>query len=347
MTGLNSITPTQKSNPVIATFVSDWQENPESICQLLDSLSTEKGKMSVYNVDLDVLLSLNPDDVPEVDDLEFMGEVEIDDWDGLGEIIGAEEAEVNKKEYSADNLSDTSKIVFLYSSGEYVYSFLNLGEGDGEINSMDNEEEDIDNTDDNYQSDTEIKSVKIGNQIWMAENLNVERFRNGDLIPEAKSQKEWEKAGKSGKPAWCYYENNDINSEKYGKLYNWFAVNDPRGLAPEGWQIPSDDEWEELATYLGGQDDAGKKMKSKTGWDGTEDWPEGNGTDECGFSGLPGGYRTHLGEFNKLGKYTSWWTSTASDTEGAWDRSLYYAYGNLDRGDNYGGEGLNVRCLKD
>jgi uncharacterized protein (TIGR02145 family) len=196
-------------------------------------------------------------------------------------------------------------------------------------------------------SDSIFKTVKIGKQEWMAENLNVDKFRNGDLIPEVKSQKEWEKAGKSGKPAWCNYDNNNINGEKHGKLYNWYAVNDPRGLAPEGWNIPSDEEWDQLAAYLGGEEDAGKKMKSKTGWDGTEDWPEGNGTDEYGFSGLPGGLRTHIGEFIKFGKYTSWWTSTESDTEGAWDRSLYYAFVNLDRGDNYGGEGLNVRCLKD
>jgi hypothetical protein len=128
LTGLSGIKSIQNSNPVIAAFVSEWQENPDSICQLLDSLGTQEGKMRVYNVDIDVLSSLNPEDVPEVDDLEFMGEVEINDWDGLSEIIGVHEAEVNKKEYTADNLSDTSKIVFLYSSGEYVYSFYNPGD---------------------------------------------------------------------------------------------------------------------------------------------------------------------------------------------------------------------------
>ena len=78
-------------------------------------------------------------------------------------------------------------------------------------------------------SDSIFKTVKIGKQEWMVENLNVDRFRNGDLIPEIKSPNEWEKAGKSGKPAWCYFENDDLNGEKYGKLYNWFAVNDLRG----------------------------------------------------------------------------------------------------------------------
>ncbi len=347
MMGEASVSLKRDVNPVIAEYVSAFQENPDPICDLLDSLGTEAGKMSVYKVDLDILSNLAFADIPDADDLEFVGEVDINDWDGLAEIIGEEEAEANKNEYSNDELTSSSKIIFLYSGDEYVYSFLNPGGEEDGIDSIDNDDEDIDNTEDDYQSDTEIKSVKIGNQEWMAENLNVDKFRNGDLIPEVKSQNEWEKAGKSGKPAWCYYDNNNINGEKYGKLYNWYAVNDPRGLAPEGWHIPSDEEWDQLAAYLGGEDDAGKKMKTKTGWDGSEDWPEGNGTDEYGFSGLPGGLRTHIGEFIKLGKYTSWWTSTESDTEGAWDRSLYYAYGNFDRGDNYGGEGLNVRCLKD
>lgn len=95
-----------------------------------------------------------------------------------------------------------------------------------------------------------FKSVKIGAQTWMAENLNVSTFRNGDPIPEVKTNEEWEKAGKEGKPAWCYYDNDPVNSSKYGKLYNWFAVNDPRGLAPEGWHIPRVDEWNTLKNYL-------------------------------------------------------------------------------------------------
>lgn len=87
-----------------------------------------------------------------------------------------------------------------------------------------------------------IKSIKIGNQTWMTENLNVDNFQNGDIIPEAKTTEEWEQAGKRQQPVWCYYDYDINNGKKYGKLYNWYAVNDPRGLAPKGWHIPSDEE---------------------------------------------------------------------------------------------------------
>ena len=126
------------------------------------------------------------------------------------------------------------------------------------------------------------KSIKIDNQVWMAENLNVGNFRNGDPIPEAKTDEEWVSAGKEGKPAWCYYENKIENGVKYGKLYNWYAINDPRGLAPKGWHVPTDTEWRQVTLFLGGEDAAGTKMKSPAGW--THD---GNGTNVSGFSGLP------------------------------------------------------------
>ena len=94
-------------------------------------------------------------------------------------------------------------------------------------------------------------TVVIGSQEWMAENLNVERFRNGDLIPQAKSAEEWWKAGVNKQPAWCYYNNEVKNGTVYGKLYNWFAVVDPRGLAPIGWHIPSFHEWQIVIEFLG------------------------------------------------------------------------------------------------
>jgi uncharacterized protein (TIGR02145 family) len=121
----------------------------------------------------------------------------------------------------------------------------------------------------------------------MTENLNVDKFRNGDPIPEAKIDEEWEEADENGEPAWCYYDNDSTNGVKYGKLYNWYAVTDPRGLAPEGWNVPIDEEWTTLIDFLGGEDVAGTKMKSTSGWA-----ESGNGTKESGFSGLPGGNRS-------------------------------------------------------
>jgi len=109
------------------------------------------------------------------------------------------------------------------------------------------------------------QQIKIGAQTWAAKNLDVSSFRNGDAITEAKTTAEWTAAGEQGKPAWCYYENDPANGAKYGKLYNWYAVNDPRVLAPKGWHMPSDEEWTILTDYLGGENGAGTKMKSSNG----------------------------------------------------------------------------------
>ena len=105
------------------------------------------------------------------------------------------------------------------------------------------------------------KTVTIGTQIWMKENLNVSTFRNGDPIPEAKTAEEWQAAGEAKQPAWCYYDNDSKNGVKYGKLYNWYAVNDSRGLAPVGWHVPDNDEWEVLEGIAGGFWVAGESLK--------------------------------------------------------------------------------------
>jgi uncharacterized protein (TIGR02145 family) len=189
-----------------------------------------------------------------------------------------------------------------------------------------------------------FEEVTIGNQIWMAKNLDVSTFRNGDPIPEAKTNEEWEKAGENQQPAWCYYDNDPANGEKYGKLYNWYAVNDSRGLAPAGYHIPSDYEWTTLSDYLGGTADttAGTKMKSISGWE-----VNGNGTNESGFSGLPGGCRDDGGTFYGIGEYGNWWSSTEFSTASAPARGLFYY--NSPVGRHYDGKeyGLSVRCLRD
>jgi uncharacterized protein (TIGR02145 family) len=192
----------------------------------------------------------------------------------------------------------------------------------------------------------DFKTIVIGKQEWMSKNLNVDTFRNGDPIPNAKTNDEWKKAGDRGEPAWCYYDNDPSNGKKYGKLYNWYAVNDPRGLAPEGWKIPSDEEWSRLTDFLGGESVAGTKMKSTDFW-ADNDGELGNGTNESGFSGLPGGGRTNDGSFFYIGEGGYWWSSTESSTSDAWDRDLGYDNGSV------GGSSLNkllgfsVRCLRD
>ncbi|MEY4573638.1 MAG: hypothetical protein RLZ10_2937, partial [Bacteroidota bacterium] len=130
-------------------------------------------------------------------------------------------------------------------------------------------------------------TVVIGNQTWMAQNLNTTTFRNGDIIPEAKTNEEWVKADKKKQPAWCFYRGNSEEGWKYGKLYNWYAVNDSRGLAPDGWHIPSSEEWTNLINYLG-TENIGEKIKTTEGW-----FQDGNGNNESGFSGFPGGHRNY------------------------------------------------------
>ena len=175
----------------------------------------------------------------------------------------------------------------------------------------------------------QYESVRIGNQEWMTRNLDVDRFRNGDFIPHIESDEEWKEAGENGQPAWCYYDNDPENGKKYGKLYNWFAVNDSKGLAPEGWHIPSDDEWTSLVEYLGGIDIAGHKMTSVEDW---KDWEESygkiknvNGDNSSGFNALPGGFRSDNKGFGQ-GKKAFFWSTTEFNFYYAWFRSLTYYY---------------------
>jgi len=191
---------------------------------------------------------------------------------------------------------------------------------------------------------TDIPTVTIGTQVWMTKNLNVSTFRNGDPIPEAKTNEQWKAYGKNGNPTWCYYDNKVKNGDIYGKLYNWYAVNDPRGLAPKGFHIPAQEEWSELITfYLGGADIAGIKLKTKSGW-----FKEGNGTNSSGFSALPGGCRCFDGiDFFGLSGTAYWWSSSSRDTTKAWSYGLEGESGNVYVDDNFFRNGYSVRCLRD
>jgi uncharacterized protein (TIGR02145 family) len=209
------------------------------------------------------------------------------------------------------------------------------------------------------------QTITIGNQVWMNKNLDVSSFRNGDPIPEAKTDEEWVRAGRESRPSWCYYNNVPANGDKYGKIYNWYAVSDPRGLAPKGYHIPSDVEWTVLTDYLGGTEVAGKKIKSVNGWSNN-----GNGNDSSGFSAIPAGSRWAMGPFpSTMGCNAAWWTcsETALTDEqpigikpyGAWIRALLcgdvqlYVSSECAHADNVFREtyfkevGLGVRCIRD
>ncbi|MEX2410489.1 MAG: fibrobacter succinogenes major paralogous domain-containing protein [Candidatus Paceibacterota bacterium] len=189
------------------------------------------------------------------------------------------------------------------------------------------------------------ETVKIGDQEWMVDNLNVSKFRNGELIPQAESNKEWVSAYKEGNPAWCYFDNNPINGEKYGKLYNWYAINDTirGGIAPDGWYVPSNDEFTKLIDFLGGHQLASKKMKSNSGWHN-----QGDGNNESGFTGLPGGARLPNGSFTSTGLYGYgyWWSSSEYLTANAWSRILYYNNAVITT-NHHKASGFSVRLLKE
>ncbi|MFP4293823.1 MAG: fibrobacter succinogenes major paralogous domain-containing protein [Cyclobacteriaceae bacterium] len=185
--------------------------------------------------------------------------------------------------------------------------------------------------------------VQIGSQCWLSENLNEDKFRNGDIIFHAKTEQEWLDAAATGTPAWCYYKNEPNNGTLYGKLYNWYAVSDPRGLAPIGWRIPTDIEWTILTDFLGGQQDAADKMKSTTGW--VNDL---NGTNSSGFSALPGGFRGSNGNFGLIGLNGTWWSSTqdTNESNNAWGRFIGGFLGAVTRVSAGNELGYSVRCIK-
>ena len=148
--------------------------------------------------------------------------------------------------------------------------------------------------------------VTIGKQNWTSKNLDVVTFRNGDSIRQCRTAVEWQVAGVYGEPAWCYYTNEKgVEDKTYGKLYNWYAVNDPRGLAPVGWHIPTLAEWEALSDEVGTKKGSAKLRTA-------EGWKDGGGTNASGFGGEPAGRRDHVyGKCIGRGSAGSWWIASA------------------------------------
>ena len=184
-------------------------------------------------------------------------------------------------------------------------------------------------------------TFQIGTQVWMAENLRVTHYRNGDVIPNVTDNSAWA-ALTTG--AYCWYNNGQGTNAKFGALYNWYAVDDSRGLCPVGWHEPTDAEWTTLTTYLGGLTVAGGKMKSVSAlWNS----PNADATNNSGFSGLPGGYRYNNGYFYDIGDVGFWWSSTEYGSEIAWSRQLSHATPNVYPMELSKLSGLSVRCLRD
>ncbi len=200
------------------------------------------------------------------------------------------------------------------------------------------------------------KTVRIGNQIWMAENLNVSHYRNGDPIPQVQDTVKWTNLTTG---AWCYYENNAANGYVYGKLYNWYAVNDPRGLAPKGWHVPKDGDWTVLERFLGmSRNDAEKtgrrgSIGGKLKETGTMHWrsPNGGATNETGFTALAGGFRPpkgliSTGGFYFIGSLAYFWSSSENPDDHAWYRHLNAGDAGITRDLGHKRYGMSVRCVR-
>lgn len=191
-----------------------------------------------------------------------------------------------------------------------------------------------------------IPSVTICNQEWMLKNLDVVTYRNGDTIPNITDPTAWASLTTG---AWCWYNNDSVSyASTYGRLYNWYAVNDSRGLAPIGWHIPTDAEWSTLSNCLGGDEIAGGALKDT----GVIHWssPNIDATNSSGFTGLPGGYRRSSGVFQSINSDGNWWSSTPiipTVTTLAYFRFLYNGWVYFRPGTIPTTSGFSVRCLKD
>ena len=184
-------------------------------------------------------------------------------------------------------------------------------------------------------------SVIIGTQEWMSENLRTTKYSDGTVIPNVTSNSDWESLSTG---AWCNYDNSSTNDATYGKLYNWYAVNTSK-LCPTGWHVPTDAEWTVLTDYLtanGHNGTEGTALKSTSGWNSG-----GNGTDDYGFLGLPGGLRPSDGGFYLVGFRGYWWSSSQRNTNDAWTRYAYSANYSVSRSITDKGYGFSVRCLRD
>lgn len=215
-----------------------------------------------------------------------------------------------------------------------------------------------DNNDNNTVTDIDgniYHTVTIGKQVWMIENLKTTHYNNGVAIPDGSTRGDY---SSESEPKYWFAYNDDLASvDAYGRLYTWYAVNDSHNICPIGWHIPSDSEWNELQVFMGmkpsdtslicdDNNDISGKLKEK----GTLHWisPNTGAIDKSGFAALPAGYRRRFNkEFDFVGEYACFWTSTEADKENAWYRHFYYDKESICRTYNLKNYGFSVRCIKD
>jgi uncharacterized protein (TIGR02145 family) len=245
-----------------------------------------------------------------------------------------------KTDHGSDTTSFYDKITGLEPSTTYyvrAYATNSLGTGYGSIVSFTTEVKGI-----AVDIDGNVyHTVLIGTQRWMVENLATTRFNDGTSIPFVGDNGEWSKLAAPGR---CWYNNDGgTYGPAYGALYNWYAVHTGK-LAPVGWHVPSDEDWTTLTSYLGGETEAGRKLKEA----GTAHWQSVNQADNSsGFTALPGGSRSGSGSFSYIGYYGYWWSSTEYTPTSAWVRSLGIDYTDVHRNYYRNTDGYSVRCVKD
>ena len=191
--------------------------------------------------------------------------------------------------------------------------------------------------------------VQIGDQLWMAENLKVTHYNDGTEIPTGYSDDDW--AGLST-GAYAVYGDNESNADTYGYLYNWYAVDDDRGVCPASWHVPTDGEYTALSDYLGGTSVAGEKLKECTEGNCPESeyWysPNTGATNESGFTALPGGaHYYYYGNCRHMGYNGSFWSSTEYGSNDAWHRGLESNHSEISRRDYGKDSGFSLRCIRD
>ncbi len=191
------------------------------------------------------------------------------------------------------------------------------------------------------QEGNTYKTIKIGTQTWMAENLKATKYKDGTAIPQSTTVEAWV-ALKTG--SYCVFENVMEAKDIFGALYNWYAVSTGK-LCPTGWHVPTDAEWTDLTFTLGGLSVAGGKMKEVglTHWEA----PNTDATNSSGFTGLGSATIDNLGTFGDFGKYGIFWSSTENNASNAWTRTINNNNGGIFRADDNKGNGFCVRCLGD
>ncbi|HMK05598.1 MAG TPA: fibrobacter succinogenes major paralogous domain-containing protein [Ferruginibacter sp.] len=289
---------------------------------------------------------------------EFQGQRRVFDPNGTvyEYLPGEKEADATRVKYTITK----TKLIIKEDEGETVYKYrlvdfigyklyLTAEDDEDKLTLVFEQREKMEYVKSEEVDDTKyITAVSIGNQVWMQKNLNVDRFRNGDQIPQATSAEEWKTAREEKISAWCYVDFEEGNAGKYGKLYNWYCVMDKRGLAPAGWHIPSQEEAKTLVNATGGGSAAADALRSRAGWKDNS-----RGTNRSGFNAYGAGKIWLDGSFleKDFSAYFSTTTKGTVDAEGKFQ--IHYFLMQQGSGTVYNnhltfpGVGLSVRCVKD